>query len=330
MNVQEIRPNGCDAAHPGHLQFAAAARHTAAAAQAPNYLYLTGQPTMKQFLRYVDKHAVAPPSEGTLVDEWHAARDVLREIEKNEAGLADDPPLVKLGKEYEPLLTQFLLDPLVRESFNTVPTQVAMVELDRLVVYQKHIDVTHAGQLETRLGPTPGMADIFHTCLPFDHPQPPVSWSRTTDGFTFVSPSRDMRFLGALRLEPRNIKDYPPPGDIVGVAGLAVGFGTNFLNAIYCENRLILNNGSHRAYALRKMGIRNVPCIVQHVPSREALEVVASRDVRSDPDHFLKSPRPPMLKDYFHPGLHKVMVVHRRLKQVTVRFEVEETDVPAL
>jgi hypothetical protein len=37
-----------------------------------------------------------------------------------------------------------------------------------------------------------------------------------------------------------------------------------------------------------------------------------------------------MLKDYFDPKLHLVMPVYRRLRQVTVRFEIEENAVPAI
>jgi hypothetical protein len=117
---------------------------------------------------------------------------------------------------------------------------------------------------------------------------------------------------------------------MVGVVGLAVGFGTNFLNAVYIENRLILNNGSHRAYALRDMGVTHVPCIVQHASSRAELELVGSRFVRRDPDYYLKHPRPPMVKDYFDPQLRKIVPVHRRLRQVTVKFEVDEAFVPAM
>src|SRR5437899_11154194 len=131
-----------------------------------------------------------------------------------------------------------------------------------------------------------------------------------------------------MELHAGRIKDYPPPGDVVGVVGIAVGFGPNFMNAVYAENRLILNNGSHRAYALRKLGITHVPCIVQHVSSRDELDVVASSEVCSNPDLYLQRPRPMMLRDYFHPKLHKVMPVHRRSRQVTVRFEVEEQYVP--
>jgi hypothetical protein len=62
--------------------------------------------------------------------------------------------------------------------------------------------------------------------------------------------------------------------------------------------------------------------------SRDELDLVASAEIRDDPDFYLKHPRPMMLKDYFHPKLRRVMPVHRRLRQVTVRFEVEEQSVP--
>ena len=145
-----------------------------------------------------------------------------------------------------------------------------------------------------------------------------------------MSPSDDMRFLGSMSLEPENITDYPPPGNLAGVVGLAVGFGSNFLNAIYAEKRLILNNGSHRAYALRDLGIARVPCIVQHISSRDELSVLASTAITDAPNFYLQDPRPMMLKDYFDPRLRKVMPVHRRLRQVTVKFDVDVTFAPAL
>src|SRR5438094_7559695 len=229
-------------------------------------LYLIGRPTLKGFLGFVRRHAVNPPGEGVLIEEWQAANECVRILEKEEAGLADGPPMTRMGSEYEPLLIEFLKDPLIRHGFNTVPTEVAMVELDRLVVYQKNIDLAFVRQLKNKLGPAPSDEEIFRTCLPYDHPQPPVTWSRVHHNkFVFMSPSNDLRFLGTMRLQASNIKDYAPPGNLVGVVGIAVGFGSNFLNAVCAENRIILNNGSHRAYALRDMGFTHVPCIVQHV-----------------------------------------------------------------
>jgi hypothetical protein len=296
-------------------------------------LYLIGRPTLSQFLRFVRREAVAPPPEDTLIAEWQAAKDHIRTLEKSEAGAADKPVItpIDVNGKYKPLLIEFLQDPLVKHGFNTVPTEVAFVELDRLVVYQHHIDLTHVEQLKKTIGPEPADEDIFRACLPYGHPQPPAKWSRMgDDSFVFVSPSNDLRYLGHMRLTANNINDYPPPGAMVGVVGLAVGFGSNFLNAFYVENRLILNNGSHRAYALRDLGITHVPCIVQHISSRDALDVVACSAVRKNPDHYLKGKRPAMLKDYFDPKLRKVMQVNRFLKYITVKFDVKERYVPAL
>ena len=293
-------------------------------------LYLLGRPTLKRFLRYVRNHAVNPENTASLCSEWQAANSLTQVLEAEEAGIADNCPIQRMGTEYEPLLIEFLKDPLVRYGFNTVPTDVAIVELDRLVVYQKNIDLTFVKQLEKRLGPAPSLETIFKTCLPYDHPQPPVkSLKVRRNSFTVMSPSNDLRFLGTMDLKSSNVTDYSPPGDLVSVLGLAVGFGSNFLNATCVGKRLILNNGSHRAYTLRKMGITHVPCIIEHVESRHELELVATSDIVDQRDFFLRNPRPPMLRDYFNPLLYKIMPVHRRLRQVTLRFEVEETFVPA-
>ena len=144
-------------------------------------LYLTGRPTLREFLRYVRTHATTQPGKGTLTDEWHAAHDIVRELAATEAGCADDPSMAPLGPEYEGLLLDLLKDPLVRFGFNTVPTDVALVELDRLVVYQKHIDLAFARRLEQTL------VEIFHgegTIL------------------TFWSAAACRRFLGRSLLRP--------------------------------------------------------------------------------------------------------------------------------
>jgi hypothetical protein len=78
------------------------------------------------------------------------------------------------------------------------------------------------------------------------------------------------------------------------------------------------------------MGVTHVPCIVQHVSSRDELSVLASTAITDAPNFFLQEPRPMMLKDYFDPRLRKVMSVHRRLRQVTVKFDVDVTFTPVL
>ena len=299
-------------------------------AGAAETLYLKGRPTLSSYIRFARSHAVNPPGKGELTEEWQAANEVVRALEREEAGIADGPARLQLGPEYEPLLIEFLKDPLIHFGFNTVPTEVVMVELDRLVVYQKHIDLSFVPQLEQALGPSPGREEIFRTCLPFDHPKPPVKWSKVKrNQFVFMSPSNDLRFLGTVPLESRHLTGVLPRGSLVGMVGIAVGFGSNFMNAIYAEGRIILNNGSHRAYTLRKLGFTHAPCIVQHTASRDQLEVVGASDIGEERELYLGHPRPPMLKDYFDPRLHRVFQVRRRLRQIRVKFEIDEHSVPA-
>src|SRR2546427_6177937 len=115
-------------------------------------LYLIGRPRLKDCLQFVRRHAVNPPSDGAIAEEWQAANECVRRLEREEAGIADGPPIRKMGSEHEPLLIECLKDPLVRHGFNTVPTEIAIAELDHLVVYQKRIDLTYAAWLEDKLG----------------------------------------------------------------------------------------------------------------------------------------------------------------------------------
>src|SRR5205814_7055460 len=80
---------------------------------------------------------------GALVDEWRAAASHLTKLETSEAGCADKPVIQPLPSQLEPLQQKFMRNPLVQQGFNTLPTQTGVVDLDRLVVYQHHIDLSY-------------------------------------------------------------------------------------------------------------------------------------------------------------------------------------------
>jgi len=298
-----------------------------------DYIYLIGRPTLRQFLDFV-KHRSRDGRRadlGLMTDEWREAARRVLQLETEEAGAADRPAIQSLPKSMESLRQEFMRDPLVQHGYNTFPTQLGVVELDRLTVFQPHIDLSFVRLLKTRLGPAPGPEEVFRFCLPFDHPEPPVRWARSHhDTYVFTSPSNDLRFLGCMALQPENVSGYPLPGVLVGVLGLAVGFCSNFLSLICVDDRLIMHNGSHRAYTLRELGITHAPALIQHVYSREEFNTIASSAVLRQGETYLKHRRPPMLKDYFDPRLHKVIPVIRRLRQVTVKFQVDEAYVPVL
>jgi hypothetical protein len=303
------------------------------AAPLDDYVFLAGRPPMRQYLDFVKTNGVngQGADRRAIVETWQAARRQIRLLEEQERGYVDAATIEPLGDRLEPLRQELVRDPLFQNAFGLVPTDVGMVELDRLVVYQKRVNLTYVEELKRRLGQSPGEEAIFRTCLPFDHPQPPVRWLRThRNVYVFVSPSNDLRFLGPMSLEPAQVVGYPPPGAVARVVGLAVGFGSNFLNAIHVEGRLVLNNGSHRAVALHALGVTHVPCVIQHAGSREDLALVSSSELARTPDLYLRHPRPSLLKDYLDPRLGAVIRVPRRARQVRVKIEVEESDVPVV
>jgi hypothetical protein len=97
-----------------------------------------------------------------------------------------------------------------------------------------------------------------------------------------------------------------------------VGYSVNLLHLAHIENRLILMNGSHRAYALRESGIYRAPSLILELTRRDELDLVGPAELKDRPDAYLTAPRPPLLKDYFDPLLRKVVAARTWRTQVTL------------
>jgi len=296
------------------------------------WVFLSGRPPMAEYLGFVKTNAAdeAAVSIQTLSDEWRAANKRIVELEQSEAGAADNPVIEPVSDDLKDLAAAVEGAALFKRTFQVVPVMIGMIELDQLVVWQKHINTTYAAELKARLGVTPTDKEIFELCLPVNPHQPPIRRMKVSpNSFVFVSPSNDLRLLEAIDFDASRIDGYEPQGPASGVVGIVVGFGSNYLNAIYVSNRLILNNGSHRAYALRDLGVKRVPCIIQTVTLPEELAVV-SPQVAANPASYLGHARPSMLKDYFDPELRKLVPVFRKSRQVRIDFGFDMMDVPGV
>ncbi|PYV66458.1 MAG: hypothetical protein DMG96_42315 [Acidobacteria bacterium] len=296
------------------------------------HVFLIGRPPIGELLGFFRTMCVDGQSIdlASVTAEWRIANDHVLKLENDEAGLADNPPVIALAESLAPLAASVMSDSVCRRAYQFVPTDVAVIDLNRVVVFQKFINLAYVDELKHRLGPTPSPEAVFRFALPLQPEQPQFHMMQNAQNmYTMVSPSTDFRFLEAQILRPRNVQSFDSTGRPVAILGLAIGYGSNFLNVIYAENRLVLGNGSHRAYALRDLGINQIPCLIQRVTRREELDLVASGDFATTPDRYLKSPRPPMLRDYFDPALRKIVPVYRKNRVVRVQFGIEQTDIPA-
>ena len=298
-----------------------------------DHLYLISRSSLADYLAFMTTYPVgaADVDRKQLSDEWLAADRLMQQLRTSEPDWADVGPtgVRPLPPSLEPFAANARQDPVFRKAFEDVTWEVAVVDLERLVVSQKLVSRHHIERLGQRLGPAPSPQDVFRCCLPFDREPPAVRVSRVGDEeFAFVSDSNDLRFLDAALLRPDQVTGFRPTGPVAGVVALVVGFGANYLHVLATHDRLVLNNGHHRACALYAQGVRQVPCVVQTVVHPDELEVHAPRAVRRNQDFYLSDTRPPVLKDYFHPALVRRLRLALTTKQVRVRYSFEEIDMP--
>ncbi|MBV8400415.1 MAG: hypothetical protein JOZ17_16990, partial [Acetobacteraceae bacterium] len=78
------------------------------------------------------------------------------------------------------------------------------------------------------------------------------------------------------------------------------------------------------ACALRALGIKYAPCLIQTVTRRDELAIAASETVFDQAAFYFKAARPPLLKDFFDPKIRKVVPVKPARQVVEVSFEVRE------
>lgn len=295
-------------------------------------LRLLGQPPLHDHLDFVRKRVVggADLDPAELVNDWRRANDRYYDLAEQEAGFADEIDIQDLPPALDQLLAATKADFRYRNTFNRFPTSFAMVELDRLVVYQTHVAHEFSRDLAARLGPDPDPAMLFQFCHPERAENPPVEIRELGDNrYVFSSDSTDFRQHEPVLLRPEQVHDHQTFGPLSAMVGLGIGFGSNFLTAIRADNRLLLHNGYHRACALRLAGVTHAPCIVQTVTRRDELEVAAKNVVADHPEFYFSTPRPPLLKDFFDEQIAQIFTVYRTKKMIEVTFDIKTFEVRA-
>jgi hypothetical protein len=292
--------------------------------------WLLGQPPIDDYLDFVEEMVIGGVDipRSALLDEWRAANDHYGELERTESGIASEAHIDDLDSAMRPLAEEVMADARFGRAFDTLPTRFAMVELDRLMVSHPYLSIHHKERLKTRLDVSVGQEALFRFCLPLDRTEAPVQMRKAGPRtFQFWSPSTDFRFQGPALLNADQVVEFDPLGPISNIVGLIVGYSSNFLSVVECDNRLLLHNGHHRAYALRDLGFTHAPCIVQTASRWDELKLVAARTVREDLPFYFKAARPPLLKDFFDAKICKALTIREIANVIELSFEVKEYQV---
>ena len=151
---------------------------------------------------------------------------------------------------------------------------------------------------------------------------------RHGDEFVFRSDNHDARFLGAQVLSGASMPGLDVSGHTQAVVCLAVGFSSNVLNVVRYGNRLVLNNGYHRAHALYAMGVRRVPAIIQVCGHWEDVRLAADGEMYQNNHPYFVAARPPLLRDYLDGRLTHRITTRQADRHVRVTFEATKSLLP--
>src|SRR5438067_1708343 len=104
-------------------------------------VWLLGQPHLSHYLDFVRDNVVggAALDPRALADEWRAANDHFHDLEVNEAGIADTAECLPLPTAMRPLAKALEAYPYYRDTYDTLPTEIRMVELAKLIASQSSV-----------------------------------------------------------------------------------------------------------------------------------------------------------------------------------------------
>lgn len=266
----------------------------------------------------------ATPSRSALVARWREGVAEYARLAVTEAGAADAPTIRPLPKAMARHVARLSELDGVNRTFDTVPVAFGLIELDKLVISQYSMTRAVVERICAAHPTPPSPKRLAELCLPLRAPAADFKLvGQNGREFTFASDAHDMRFLDAQVVSPTRVQMGPVMGHAQAVVALSVGFSANLLNVVRYNGRLVLNNGHHRALALRAMGLRYVPCLIQPCASSTDLEQAATSEILGNADLYFESPRPPLLRDFEHPGLTQAFLAPHMRRLLTVKIETQ-------
>ena len=295
------------------------------------FIVLAGRQPRGDYLR-ICSQAMPKISDGRAITMWASAQKHTAALMQRQAAEADGAQVLKMPRRYAKFAERLYSEYLSSTAFSGIKTRLGMVELDKLVVFQHAIDLDHikflsranCGHLTeqdaTRIALSPGAP-----------PHAAVSQNSPTL-FTFSAPSRDFRCLDRKLVEAKNVEGVDFFGRPVYYIITALGYSANAMLVININSRIILMNGYHRAYFLKKHGFTRSAAVILDVQAQDeafASILQGTADLERNPRRYIHDPRPPMLKDYFDSKLITKIFYPNECWITRLRFETETFNAPA-
>jgi hypothetical protein len=298
---------------------------TGSPAPVDEFRFLAGRSPVQEFVRFIKTHALNGQAieDSVLIREWNAFNVCVRDLETIDAGCADVTELVSVPDAAVHSAGADISDILTHQCLGDLPHSWSLVDLDRLMVWQKYVNCGFAAKLRSNFPANPTVEELLRLSSGrLDVPPPCRVTMLSGNNFVFSSVSTDLQVLNTVPLNPECLGGFRPFGRPQSVVAVVVGYGINHMMAVHMGERLLLINGTHRAYAMRTHGIRYAPCVVVRATRTEELDLLGMPISNEQVEGYFRVRRPTLLRDYFDQRLYKSFLVPRsdQLVQLELRF----------
>ena len=297
---------------------------------ADSELHLMGVTRLGEFLQFVRQRAIGGRAleECAVADQWRTAAEHFEGLQISQAGIANKPQVLQIPHSMQAYVRKLSALPSFTATFSNVPIAFGMVPLAQLVCAQFDITTSTLEALKQSLPSKPQPLQLAKLCLPLEPNHGQCVVGRESDGeYVFHSNSHDLRFLGTQMVPVDSIAGYQPNGHTQAAIVLGVGFSTNVLNVLRYSDRLVLNNGYHRALALLARGVTHAPCVVQVCSHWEDVGLCGMREIFDNGTVYFSKARPPLLGDYFDPKLVSQWPLQPVRRQISIKITHESVDI---
>ena len=259
---------------------------------------------------------------------WRESAAYFETLQNTQSAAIQKPIVLPLAKSVQKHIDQLTQLGSFKSTFSSVPIAFGLVPLHQLVCSQFDITVSTLSALKKSITVKASPISLAKLCLPLAPALDACVLGRETSAeYIFHSDSHDLRYLGAQIVDAADIKNYHPKGHATAAIVLGVGFSTNVLNVIRYADRLVLNNGYHRALALLALGYTHAPCVIQVCTHWGDVEMSAMSEVSENAPLYFTKARPPLLRDYLDKKLTSQWPLRRVKRQLTLKITKESRDI---
>ena len=263
-----------------------------------------------------------------IMESWEKARKEFAKMMITEKGLGRSIQVTDISKEYTDKINAIANTDIFKSTFNQMPVEFKIVEIDKLAVLQNVVNLNYIEKLSKSFSKKPDFDELIDICLTGNKNLSEIAEFSAGNTLTYTSENSDLRFLGAV---PRSTLIRPDiltkniGGIPVKSTALVIGFGSSLVNVLSYGGRMLLNNGFHRVYALRQAGVTHIPVVVQKVIN-PALEMGSYSPALRE--YIMTAEKMPLLKEYFNDELTVVLKTKIKRKAVKISWQVDEFTVP--